>query len=668
MARVSRKDISVLRKVERRPDGTILADALLTRCGVFVYHQPDGTERKELRLREDVANPASLKTFEGRPVTNDHPPEMLDAKNAKDFAVGALVGQTFMDDDHLRGRLSVYDADTIAQMEKGKIQTSVGYTCDLEEAPGTHPKYGKYDAIQRNIQANHLAIVDHGRAGSTHVRMDGQTIVHEDDWSDAARAASAEARKGTSTTATAKAIAASKVARETGRSADHIKASALHMAASHAAMAAGNKKAAGFHDADAEMHAKMANKAVKRGDWTGPNPEILAAESFSLFSVQEVCHTQNMAKANNVRTDDEGGTPAEGDPDPDDVASRNARGENDADPADRAESGAEGAETTDDLPEYPTMAGSLAGSGTGAKIDDDTEDPDDDPEDTGEEGDEDEPTDPYEDCMDADGDLSDDDRHKMAASSFAVPEKEGLPIHDPNHVKAAMARFGQYKFGSPDEKHAAFNRITKRAKQFGVGSDGFQKEHAAKLDRQDRKSTKYMNELKKAQADLATQTKRADSAEKALATASGQLASVKKDIEDLKKVRTDAAADVSQKIDSKVSLIVEAKKAGATVDSKMSDKAIRIAVIKHVDKLDVADASHEEYVRALYEGALTRARTDAIEIEAGAEALAAARTVVESVRQDRTEQKKDGNDEAEAARQMRARTRSAWAKTSKENN
>lgn len=488
---------------------------------------------------------------------------MLDAKNAKDFAVGALVGAVTKDSDHLRGRISVYDADAIDQMEQGKTQISVGYTCDLIEKPGNHHKYGKYDAQQTNVVANHIAIVDKGRAGSAYARMDGLTVIFDS------------------------------------------------------------------------------------GEWLGPDPEILAADKNKLpCRLQESCQTLNMSQ--DVRTD-EGGSP-----DPDDLASRNAAGETSAKPADKVEA-PETVETTDGL---------KTGGGMDADSDSDPDDDGDDDSDPDDDGDEDE----YADCMDADGDLTAEDRHKMAASSFAVPDREGLPIHDPEHTRAAMARFGQFKFKDPDEKHAGFNRILKKAKQFGVSSEGFQKAHASKLDRQDRRSTKYMNDLKKAQAELATQTKRADSATSDLATAQGKITSLQTDLDNLKKARTDAAEDVLKTIDSKVALVVEARSVGAAVDSKMSDKAIQIAVIKHVDKLDVADDKHPEYVKALYEGALTRAKKDAADTVAGANALGALRETAEVARVDAIETKTDENDEAAARARMSARTASAWAIAKQEKN
>lgn len=728
MARVSRTDISVLRPVERRSDGTILADAILTRCGVFEYHQPDGSVRRELRLPEDIFDPKSLKSFEGRPLTNDHPPEMIDAKNAKEFAVGALIGNVTPDGESLRGRLSIYDANTVAAMENGKVQTSVGYVCDLAEGAGEHPKYGKYDARQTNIIANHISLVDKGRAGSAHVRMDGATLFHEewigpdpallaaehrkDNWSDEAREASAAARKS-------------------GTAGDHLKALNANLAAFKAAHAAGDDKTANLHAKAMGEHAKAAQKVAEKvskkiaAGPKGPDRDTSAqvfanmratreagkllakrtatdsvdapfASTTAEYSwvdtkyfngkediadMQNSCHALYMPKVHtdaNAKPDPgdgsahdggdaSGQTPAagdgathgvsaKGDPDSKDLAHQNASGSN------KNKVSARGA-----APGGPDTGQASVTALKDADPDDDDDDDDDcDPDD---EDCDDDDTDAYADCMDADGDLSDDDRTKMAAASFAVPKRKGLPIHDPKHTEAAMDRFGKYAFKDADEKHAGFNRILKKAKQFSVSSAKFQQEHASKLDRLDDKDITFMNDLKKAQTDLANATARLDSATSDLATAQGKITSLQADLDALKKARTDTAADIDAKIESKVALIAEAASAGVKTDAKMTDRAIRCAVIKSVDKIDVADTKHEAYVEALYEGALSRAKKDAADTVAGAAALGAVRTTVETARTDATV-KTDDNDEAAANSRMRARTLTEWATpvTKQENN
>jgi uncharacterized protein len=160
-----------LRPPVRMPDGRLVLDAIITRAGVFSYFE-NGREVRELRLPEDVFSPRSLETYALAPVTNDHPPRLLTAKNMRDHTVGAL-GPVRRDGDVVRGSLAIYDAEVIGEMERGKQSVSAGYDVDVDNRAGEHPQYGRYDRIQRNIRVNHVAIVDAGRAGpEARVRMD----------------------------------------------------------------------------------------------------------------------------------------------------------------------------------------------------------------------------------------------------------------------------------------------------------------------------------------------------------------------------------------------------------------------------------------------------------------------------------------------------------------
>ena len=171
-----RYDIGTLSAAQKLPGGRIVVDAHLTRSGVFTYRNPDGTKRLEYRPPAEVFKADSLATFAFAPVTNDHPPEMVDAKNATKFAVGS-VGETIRQDgDHVAAKLVVHDAAMIAAMTAGKRDVSCGYECDLVETPGVTPDGQRYDAVQTNIVGNHLAIVASGRAGSARVRMDAAVM------------------------------------------------------------------------------------------------------------------------------------------------------------------------------------------------------------------------------------------------------------------------------------------------------------------------------------------------------------------------------------------------------------------------------------------------------------------------------------------------------------
>jgi len=173
------------------PEGFLMADAFVTRPGVFEYKLADGTVRRELRTREEVFAPSSLSTFARKPTCLGHP---VDAKgdairitpeNARTYATGASSEKINVDAeaDMVRMTLTFFDGDHIQAIRDGVHEQSLGYDCDIVEEPGTDPEFGAYDAIQRNIVGNHVATVERGRAGrNVRLRADSAyQVVNDDD-------------------------------------------------------------------------------------------------------------------------------------------------------------------------------------------------------------------------------------------------------------------------------------------------------------------------------------------------------------------------------------------------------------------------------------------------------------------------------------------------------
>lgn len=171
MTTARRYDSGSLRPPERTPEGFLLVDGLISRTGIQVYRRDDGREVREYRPPEEVFDAASLASFDLRPVTNQHPPRLLDAHTAKQWAVGA-VGNLRRDGDFLAARMSIHDQEAIDALMSGRSQLSCGYDCDIEDTPG-EVEGQRYDAIQRRIRGNHVALVDAARAGpKARVRLD----------------------------------------------------------------------------------------------------------------------------------------------------------------------------------------------------------------------------------------------------------------------------------------------------------------------------------------------------------------------------------------------------------------------------------------------------------------------------------------------------------------
>jgi uncharacterized protein len=147
-------------------EGYIKGRCIVTRCGVFLYKNADGSVRKELRHPDDVQDPFSLETIKMIPVVDGHPTEKLvNADNAKKLSVG-YTGELVEDEyPNIISNLVITDKATVAKIKgKKKNQLSLGYTVDLIPESGTY--HGEpYDFKQTNIRYNHLALVDEARAG-----------------------------------------------------------------------------------------------------------------------------------------------------------------------------------------------------------------------------------------------------------------------------------------------------------------------------------------------------------------------------------------------------------------------------------------------------------------------------------------------------------------------
>ena len=113
-----------------------------------------------IRPEEEVFSKETIASFEGMPVTNDHPPDGVDIGNIKALQKGHAHNVrrgSGEERDLLLADLIITDPVLIGLIMDGKREISCGYTYELCE------ENGKY--IQRRIRGNHVAVVDAGRAG-----------------------------------------------------------------------------------------------------------------------------------------------------------------------------------------------------------------------------------------------------------------------------------------------------------------------------------------------------------------------------------------------------------------------------------------------------------------------------------------------------------------------
>lgn len=163
-------DAVAIAGTRRTNDGYLITDARAVRTGIQLYagHEvgkPDMAVVRVYRSEDEVRSPESLRSFSHAPVTVDHPVEPVTADNWKQLAVGEISTAATWDGNRISLPLILKDASAIDAVSGGKRELSAGYSCDLDWTSGVTADGQAYDAQQKNIRANHVAIVDRGRAG-----------------------------------------------------------------------------------------------------------------------------------------------------------------------------------------------------------------------------------------------------------------------------------------------------------------------------------------------------------------------------------------------------------------------------------------------------------------------------------------------------------------------
>lgn len=122
------------------------------------------------RPPEEVFSDAALASFEGKPVTNDHPPDLIGPDDVSFYEKGhAQVIRRGTDEwqGYMVADLHIHDRELIDAIQNGKREISCGYQCDyVPEGDGTYS--------QKNIRGNHVAVVDRGRAGRRAAILDSE--------------------------------------------------------------------------------------------------------------------------------------------------------------------------------------------------------------------------------------------------------------------------------------------------------------------------------------------------------------------------------------------------------------------------------------------------------------------------------------------------------------
>lgn len=151
------------------PEGYLLCEGVaIARTGEQVYSKSElaldpGSDGLIIVMREaeHVFHPDAVASFEGKPVTVEHPNEFVNPSNYKELEVGTAHNVRRgegIEDDVLLADLLIKDPEAILMVNKYKPEISCGYKSEYKQlVPGR--------ATQTQIVGNHVALVDRGRAG-----------------------------------------------------------------------------------------------------------------------------------------------------------------------------------------------------------------------------------------------------------------------------------------------------------------------------------------------------------------------------------------------------------------------------------------------------------------------------------------------------------------------
>ena len=149
----------------RTPEGYLIChDVPINRTGDQEYTardlQLDGDPERVVivhRYPEDVFDPAAIASFEGKDITQGHPPENLTPENQAAYSKGHVQNVRRVGDNTVAD-LYIKDPGLASDVENGVVrEVSCGYLCDyVADGDGYR---------QQRIRGNHVAVVHLGRAG-----------------------------------------------------------------------------------------------------------------------------------------------------------------------------------------------------------------------------------------------------------------------------------------------------------------------------------------------------------------------------------------------------------------------------------------------------------------------------------------------------------------------
>lgn len=137
------------------------------------YVKSDGSEEMEAKLPEEILSDSTVSSANSKPVTDGHH-GLVTKDNSHDLMKGFTASNGHVEGNMLYNDITITDPNLISQIKNGsKRELSIGFETQMDPTSGTY-NGAKYDAVQRNIRINHVAVVPKGRAGHE-VRLIGDS-------------------------------------------------------------------------------------------------------------------------------------------------------------------------------------------------------------------------------------------------------------------------------------------------------------------------------------------------------------------------------------------------------------------------------------------------------------------------------------------------------------
>jgi hypothetical protein len=147
----------------------------ITKTGVFPYLGKDVSEQfapdeivNVYRPAEELSSEDCMESFKLIPLIDEHTmlgDSVSGVTPAEQVGIEGVTGDKVnFDGEYLRNQIKIFSERLKNLIDSGKKELSIGYRCDYDIVSGVY-KGTPYDAVQRNIRGNHLALVTQGRAG-----------------------------------------------------------------------------------------------------------------------------------------------------------------------------------------------------------------------------------------------------------------------------------------------------------------------------------------------------------------------------------------------------------------------------------------------------------------------------------------------------------------------